>query len=102
MSKEPFKLGQDFVDRVTASDEESPSVIGAHISPMPSRYRRLKFEAAFQWKRLRVCLLCWWYLRHWPWGDLSTAEWRFQLDGETSRSAFLEGWCRMDDLGDKS
>jgi hypothetical protein len=52
------------------------------------------WNAAFYWKRLRVCVLCWWYLRHWPWGDLSTAEWRFQLHGETARSAFLEGWCR--------
>lgn len=98
MSKEPFKLGQDFVDRATNSDEESPSVIGALDASMPTRYLRLKWECAFQWKRLRVCLLCWWYLRHWPWGDLSTAEWKFQLAGETARSAFLEGWCRMDDL----
>jgi hypothetical protein len=98
MSKKPFKLGQEFVDRVTDSDEESPSVIGAFDTSMPTRYLRLKWECAFQWKRLRVCLLCWWYLRHWPWGDLSTAEWKFQLAGETARSAFLEGWCRMDDL----
>lgn len=81
-----------------------PPVLGAGggVAPMPTRYLRLKWECAFQWKRLRVCLLCWWYLRHWPWGDLSTAEWKFQLAGETARSAFLEGWCRMDDLGDKS
>lgn len=98
MSKKPFNLGQGFVDRVTNSDEESPSVIGTVDASMPTRYLRLKWECAFQWKRLRVCLLCWWYLRHWPWGDLSTAEWKFQLAGETARSAFLEGWCRMDDL----
>jgi len=58
---------------------------------------KVMWELAFQFKRLRVCLLSLWYLRHWPMNDLSTAEWRFQLDGETARSAFLEGWCRDDE-----
>ncbi len=52
------------------------------------------WEAHFRWKRLRVCLLCWWHLRHWPMNDLTDAEWRFQLDGATAREAFMEGWCR--------
>jgi hypothetical protein len=56
-------------------------------------------EILFQWKRLRVCLLCLWYLRHWPWGDISDKEWRDQLEFETARSAFLEGWCRGDHDG---
>ena len=55
-------------------------------------------EIAFQWKRLRVCVLCLWYLRHWPMGDISSAEWREQLDGETARDAFIEGWCRDADM----
>ncbi len=55
----------------------------------------------YVWWRLRVCLLCWWYLRHWPWGDISDAEWREGFDaGESPRENFLEGWCRMDDMGD--
>lgn len=53
---------------------------------------------AFHLKRLHVCLLSLWYLRHWPMNDLSAAEWREQLDGETARDAFLEGWCRDFDL----
>ncbi len=53
-------------------------------------------ELAFKLKRLWVCLLCLRYLRHWPMRDLSDAEWRFQLDGQTARDAFLEGWCRGD------
>ena len=48
----------------------------------------------FRSKRLRVCLLCLWYMRHWPMNDISEAEWREQLEGETAWSAFLEGWCR--------
>lgn len=56
----------------------------------------------FHLKRLQVCLLCLWYLRHWPMNDISDVEWREQLDGETARSAFLEGWCRMDDMGDSN
>ena len=51
-------------------------------------------EVVFQWKRLRVCLLCLWHLRHWPMNDISEDEWRTLLDDETPRSAFLEGWCR--------
>ena len=50
------------------------------------------YDIGFRWKRLRVCLLCYWYLRHWPMSDLSEAEWRYQLAGETARSAFLYGW----------
>ncbi len=54
----------------------------------------------FLW-RLHVCLLCWRHLRHWPWSDISVAEWRESFDtGESPRETFLEGWCRMDDLGD--
>ena len=62
--------------------------------PTQSGLRFWLWDAAFYWKRFRVCVLCYWYLRHWPWGDLSTAEWRFTLDGEAARSAFIEGWCR--------
>jgi len=49
-------------------------------------------ELAFQWKRLRVCWLCWRILRHWPWSDISDAEWREQLEYSTAREAFMEGW----------
>jgi hypothetical protein len=56
--------------------------------------RRLLWEAAWRWKRFKVCLLCLWYLRHWPMYDLSDAEWMFQLDGETAWDSFVEGWCR--------
>lgn len=52
----------------------------------------------FRWKRLHVCLLCLWYLRHWPMNDLSDREWLEQLDGETAWDAFIEGWCRDTDL----
>ena len=76
--------------------DDEPPVLGAGggIAPMPSRVGLWLYDMGFHWKRLRVCLLCYWYLRHWPMNDLSEAEWRFQLDGETARSAFLEGWCR--------
>lgn len=56
--------------------------------------KRLVYEASFRWKRLHVCLLCLWRLRHWPMNDLTEAEWRCQLAGETAESAFMEGWCR--------
>ena len=59
-----------------------------------SRWQRFKFESRFRTKRLQVCVLCLWYLRHWPMSDLSEAEWRWQLDGATAWDAFLEGWCR--------
>ena len=55
---------------------------------------RVISEGAFRWKRFRVCLLCYWHLRHWPMDDLSDAEWRFQIEGQTAYEAFLEGWCR--------
>lgn len=73
--------------------DDEPSVMGAGtgLSPMPSRLRWWRYNAEFQLKRLHVCLLCWWYLRHWPMNDLSRAEWQFQLAGETARDAFLEG-----------
>ena len=74
-------------------EDESPDVIGPPAT-MPSRLRWWRYNAGFYCKRLWVCVLCFWYLRHWPWSDLSTAEWRFQLAGETARDAFLEGWCR--------
>lgn len=45
-----------------------------------------------------MCFLSLWYLRHWPMNDLSTAEWRFQLDDMTVWDAFIEGWCRDTDL----
>lgn len=90
------KLSQSFVDRVTAPDApEAPDVIGAPM-PMPARLRWWRYNTGFYLKRLHVCLLCLWHLRHWPWGDLSTAEWRFQLAGETAWDAFVEGWRRCD------
>ena len=58
---------------------------------------RALWEVAFRWKRLLVCLLSMWHLRHWPMNDLSDAEWRFQLHDTTARDAFLEGWCRCGD-----
>ena len=65
---------------------------------IPERFRFVVsnhiWEARFRWKRLRVCLLCLWHLRHWPMNDLTDTEWRFQLDGATAWEAFLEGWCR--------
>lgn len=60
--------------------------------------RRLLWELSFQSKRLHVCCLSLWYLHHWPMNDLSTAEWRFQLDGEPAWEAFIEGWVRDCDL----
>ena len=82
------------------SDDE-PSVMGAGggLPPRPSRWRYYRLNMAFYWKRLRVCLLCLWYLRHWPMSDLSTAEWRLQLLDMTASDAFFEGWGRCDDLG---
>ena len=60
--------------------------------------RRFLWELSFQRRRLAVCFLSLWYLRHWPMNDLSTAEWRFQLDDMTVWDAFIEGWCRDTDL----
>lgn len=51
-------------------------------------------ELRFQIKRLHVCLLCLWYLRHWPMNDLDNTEWHEQLDGERAYDVFIEGWCR--------
>lgn len=81
---------------VTQDDDADPAVLGAGAGPvpLPSRLRWWRYNSGFYLKRFYVCLMCWWYLRHWPWGDLSTAEWRFQLAGETARDAFHEGWCR--------
>ena len=45
-------------------------------------------------RRLHVCVLCWWYLRHWPMDDLDDAEWMKQMDGYSACDVFLEGWCR--------
>ena len=76
--------------------DDEPPVMGAGcgLERAPSRLRWYRYNTAFYAKRVWVCVLCLWYLRHWPWGDLSTAEWRFQLAGETARDAFMEGWCR--------
>lgn len=62
--------------------------------PSANRLRFLLWDMEFRWKRLRVCLLCWRYLNHWPMNDLSEGEWRWQLEDQTARGAFLEGWCR--------
>lgn len=57
--------------------------------------------ARFWFWKLRVCLYCYWYLRHWPASDISDAEWReyFNAD-ETAWDTFIEGWGRSDDMGD--
>ena len=88
-------------DCPTLKPLDEPPVLGAGvlgtgggISPVPPRMSLWFYDIGFRWKRLRVCLLCYWYLRHWPMNDLSETEWLFQLDGETARSAFIEGWCR--------
>jgi hypothetical protein len=51
-------------------------------------------DMIFQLKRLYVCWLCWYHLRHWPMNDLDDAEWRAQLEAENAYDAFIEGWCR--------
>lgn len=41
-----------------------------------------------------------WHLRIWPWGHMRESEWyslrEFYPD---PHEAFIEGWCRGDDLG---
>ena len=49
---------------------------------------------ALRWKRLRVCIICWWYIRHWPMDDLTDEDWVAQLDWGSPWEVFLEGWCR--------
>lgn len=41
-----IKLGQEFVDRVTRDDGDSPSVIGGHVSLMPDKaaWRRIYMD----------------------------------------------------------
>ncbi len=45
----------------------------------------------FVWWRFRVCLLCWWHLRHWPANDISIAHWADSYRNDWSpREAFEE------------